>query len=183
MPGIRSWWEGSLTVSCKAACVICHTFFSYSYLFISLFWNATSTPLRTLWVKSRDLSLTRRVTAMNYTLHPLDKSSQSLVINSRGHSMYSFWREISSLSCPTSHFYTASEWTQAEGGLYISGDLGGPGKFVHHLQHNRLRDVPFPKINLMDLPSLLITTNWHRFWHTCKVKHTSTPGDSLKSHI
>lgn len=98
MPGIRSWWEGSLTASCKAACVICHTFFSYSYLFISLFWNATSTSLRTLWVKSRDLSLKRRVAAMNCTLHPLDKSSQSLVINSRGHSMYSFWREISSLS-------------------------------------------------------------------------------------
>ncbi len=98
MPGTRSWWEGSLTSSCKAACVICHTFFSYSYLFISLFWNATSTPLHTLWVKSRDLSLTRRVAAMNCTLHPLDKSSQSLVINSGGHGMYSFWREISSLS-------------------------------------------------------------------------------------
>lgn len=123
MPGSWSWWEGSLTASCKAACVICHTFFSYSYLFISLFWNATSTPLHTLWVKSRDLSLTRRVAAMNCMLHPLDKSSQFLVINSGGHGMYSFWREISSFSLALRHAST-QQWVNTSWGRAIY--LGWP---------------------------------------------------------
>lgn len=125
----------------------------------------------------------RRTTAMNHTLHPLDKSRQFVVINIGGHSRRSFWRETSSLSPASSSLPQAEERTRAEGGLYFSGDLGGLSKFVHHLQHNRLRDVPFPPIALMDLPSFLIATSQHQFWHTRKVKHTSSCGVWSSNHI
>jgi len=71
------------------------------------------------------LSPKRRVAAMNCTQRPLDKSSQSVVINSGGHGRYSFWREISFLP-PALRPVSTQQWANAsrERAIYLRWPQG-----------------------------------------------------------
>lgn len=124
MPGSKSWWEGPWQPHVKKPS-------HFLQLFLPLH-ISTEMPKCHVYAltcimskKQRPLSPKRRVAAMNCTQHPLDKSSQSVVINSGGHGRYSFWREISFLP-PALRPASTQQWanTSWERAIYLRWPRG-----------------------------------------------------------
>lgn len=124
MPDSKSWWEGLWQPHVKKP--------SHFLQLLLPLHISTEMPKCHVYAltcimskKQRPLSPKRRVAAMNCTQHPLDKSSQSVVINSGGHGGYSFWREISFLP-PALRPASTQQWanTSWERAIYLRWPRG-----------------------------------------------------------